>query len=266
MPEGVGAANGFGGNVAPANVGEQQAAPQVQPQQPQQQQYQQPQQYQQTPNNQGVQGQQQQQELPEHVKRSILSSAEQTWTQKNQTALDLEVAIRQMGRDPSQVLQQVREAAQQAQMEAQQQQAQGMGVSPQLLEQMQAMQQQVQSVSQVIGQQRLEQAEKNLTAFAGQYGVNYDDPQTQMEIRQFALTNNVNLDFAFKSLYFDRINQVTAQQAAGQQLAAMQGRAPQPFSSAVPGSTQQGPVDYLSMSDSDFAKVEAQMKSQYNQR
>jgi hypothetical protein len=135
-----------------------------------------------------------------------------------------------------------------------------------MAQQFQAMQQQVESVQRIVGEQRLAEAERNLTTFAAQYGIDYNDQQVRGEVRQFALDNNVNLDTAFKSLYFGRIQQITTQQAQGQAIAAMQGRAAQPVSTAVPGTSATGPINYLNMSDAEFEKAAMGMRQGYYQR
>lgn len=268
MPEGVNAANGFGVQTGPTNVdpGIPAQTQQTQTQQVQVQQQQIPQQVNQgapaqvQPNQQWQTGQYQQQVQAGQYQ------GQPTVDPRVAQAMELENAIRALGHDPANVIQQLRARQQELQVEAQRQAAQGMGVSPQLLQQMQEMGNQIQSVQRTIGEQRLREAETSLTTFAAQFGVDYNKPEVRMEIRQFALDNNVTLDTAFKSIYFDRIMTVNAQQATGQQLAALQGRAPQPVSTATPGSSNPSTVDYLNMSDKDFEAAAKQMRSQYYQR
>lgn len=202
-------------------------------------------------------------EIPEHRIKSALASAEQQWLAKNKHKLELAEELERDGLTAEQALQRVRETRQQRQIQQQQQQAQQMGVHPQVLQQMQAMQGQIEQFTRAEGERALAAAETQLTEYAKGFGVDYKDTKIRDEVREFALANNVNLDVAFRNLYFERITTVTAQKAQGDVLATLQGRGAQPLSTASTGSANQGPVDWTKASAADFQAEKARRRGEH---
>lgn len=184
-----------------------------------------------------------------HQMRSALQSAEQTWRQQNAAALELAAELQKAGRDPNQILQQVRERQRQQQI-AQQTGLNPQEVDPRLFNTLGTMQDQVQQLQAQYqrdrGMQLLQQMEAETTTFGQQYGIDYNDPQVQQSVRQYAMQNNMDIKSAFTQVYFQQI--LDSVRAGGQTatMNALQGRGQnvQPLSSAGAGTAPAGPVDW----------------------
>lgn len=210
-----------------------------------------------------------------HVIRSVLENAQQQWRQQHQAELGLAEALRQMGRDPAQILQQLQERQRQEQL-AQQTGLNPEQVDPRFFQYVGGLEQQLNELQTNFqrqeGMRLLQEAESATSKMAGQYGMDYNGPDptnpnrtVRDAVRQFALQRDVPIEAAFQMLYFNHILQVQTQQAQGQTLANLQGRGQgvQPPTSAVAGGGPQAPTNWLNVSRQDWANARRQLRGGY---